>query len=173
MVSHGRTAAQRREQRRGAEARFAGRLCKLVELWHRGSAPSHALLRVVADYMARAERLRADAGTPIEDDVVHTVVPQERNFERTMEQTLDAPVPQVNETSSDRVCGARTRLHQKETPGQARRSRTCRCRCSAFPWDRVRASGTCGHLRSSSDRFCGVRACRHRHGACSNVCIRG
>ena len=82
-------------QRQRAEDRFAGRLCKMVELRHRGFAPSHALMPVVADYKARAERPRADAGTQTEDDAVHTVVPQERNSERIMELTLDATVPQV------------------------------------------------------------------------------
>ena len=90
MVSHARTAAQRREQ-----TRFAGRLCKMVELRHEGFVPTHALLRAVADYKARAERPRADPGTQTEDDAVHSVVLQERNSERIMEQTLDAPVPQV------------------------------------------------------------------------------
>ena len=35
----------------GGEGRFVGRLCKVVELRHRGFAPSHALVRVVADLM--------------------------------------------------------------------------------------------------------------------------
>ena len=74
MVSHARTAAQRREQRQRAEARFAGRLRKMVELRHRGFAPSHALTRVVADHKARAEHPRADTRTQTADDAVHTVV---------------------------------------------------------------------------------------------------
>ena len=44
MVSH----AQRRDQRRRAEARFAGRLCKLVEQRHRGFVLARALLRAAA-----------------------------------------------------------------------------------------------------------------------------
>ena len=72
MVSHARTAAQRREQqRRRAEARFAGRLCKMAELRHRGFAPSHALMRVMADLMES--------------------VPQERVSEHIVEQTVDNP----------------------------------------------------------------------------------
>ena len=83
MVSHARTVAQRREQRQRAEARFAGRLCKMVELRHQVFAPSHALLRVVADYKAGAERPCADAGTQTE-----------RVSERIiMEQTFDVPAP--------------------------------------------------------------------------------
>ena len=69
MVSHARTAAQRREQRRRAEARFAGRLCKMVELRHRGFAPSRALMRVMVDLIES--------------------VPQERVSERIVEQTVD------------------------------------------------------------------------------------
>ena len=48
MVSHARSAAQRREQRRRAEARFAGRLCKPVEQRHRGFVPARALVHAVA-----------------------------------------------------------------------------------------------------------------------------
>ena len=48
MVSHARSAAQRREQRRRAEARFAGRLCKLVRQLHRGFVPARALVRAAA-----------------------------------------------------------------------------------------------------------------------------
>ena len=48
QVSHARSAAQRREQRRRAEARFAGRLCKLVEQCHRGFVLAHALVRAAA-----------------------------------------------------------------------------------------------------------------------------
>ena len=48
MVFHARSAAQRREQRRRAEARFAGRLCKLVEQRHRGIVPARALVRAAA-----------------------------------------------------------------------------------------------------------------------------
>ena len=85
MVSHARTAAQRREQRQRAEARFAGRLCKMVELRHRGFAPSHALVGVVAELMD----LRR---------TVERIVPQEqeRISERIVEQTMDYPMQQDN-----------------------------------------------------------------------------
>ena len=48
MVFHARSAAQRREQRRRAEARFAGRLCKLVEQRHRGFVLARAVVRAAS-----------------------------------------------------------------------------------------------------------------------------
>ena len=155
MVSHARTAAQRREQRQRAEARFAGRLCKTVELRNRGFAPSHALMRGLADYKATPSSHRS-------------AIPS-----ACMEQTLDAPVPQVMESPEFVHLAPAPAVTRRKTPDQARRSHTCRCRCSAYLGDRTRASGTCWHLCSSSDRVCGVRACRHRHGACSSERIRG
>ena len=71
--SHGLASSlrERRAQRARAKARFAGRLCKMVELWRRGFAPSHALMRVMADS-------------------------QERVSERIVEQTADNPEPAVD-----------------------------------------------------------------------------
>ena len=45
MVSHARSAAQRREQRQRPEAPFEGRLCKLVGLRHGGFVSARALWR--------------------------------------------------------------------------------------------------------------------------------
>ena len=106
MVSHARTAAQRREQRQRSEARFAGRLCKMVELRHRGFAPSHALMRVVADLMdlrRTVERIVPQEQERISDRILKQTVdypmqqddmPQEHISERTMDQAVDAPVPE-------------------------------------------------------------------------------
>ena len=59
--NHGFTCADRRaeeEQRQRAEAWFAGRLCKMLELRHRGFAPSHALIA----RSGRPDGLEADCG---------------------------------------------------------------------------------------------------------------
>ena len=109
MVSRARTAAQRREQRQRSEARFAGRLCKMVELRHRGFAPSHALVRVVAELMdlrRTVERIVPQEQERISERIGEQTVdyptqqndmPQEHISERIMDQAVDAPVPQVME----------------------------------------------------------------------------
>ena len=106
MVSHARTAAQRREQRQRYEARFAGRLCKMVELRHRGFAPSHALMHVVADLMdprRTVERIVPQEQERISDRILEQTVdypmqqddmPQEHISDSTMDQAVDAPVPE-------------------------------------------------------------------------------
>ena len=68
MVSHARSAAQRREQRRRAEARFAGRLCKLVEQCHRGFVLARALVRGAAGCLQDAStqtQLEDLVGVPV------------------------------------------------------------------------------------------------------------
>ena len=156
MVSHARTAAQRREQRQWA-ARFAGRLCKMVELRHRGFAPSYALMREGTDFKARAERPRRRP-TGAQFRAHHGTDPR-----RTR--------PASHETRWDRVW----RPHLPSPEGDARPSAPLPH--LSVPMQRLsRGSNTCfrhQHLRCTSDRVCGVRACRHRHGACSSVCIRG
>ena len=57
LVSHARSAVQSREQRQHAEARFAGRLCKLVVQCLRGFVRAHAVVR------AAAGRWQEDAST--------------------------------------------------------------------------------------------------------------
>ena len=87
MVSHARSAAQRREQRRRAEARFAGRLCKLVEQRHRGFVPARALVRAAA-------RCPQDASTQTQlEDLVDAEKEQ-----------LVGPTPRKRATSCSRVC---------------------------------------------------------------------
>ena len=105
MVFHSRSAAQRREQRRRAEARLAGRLCKLVEQRHRGFVPARALVRAAAGCPQDASTLDAETQTQeyfqqrnVEQIVIpppqQLGIPQDRISERIMEQTVDVPVPQ-------------------------------------------------------------------------------
>ena len=116
MVFHARSAAQRREQRRRAEARFAGRLCELVEQRHRGFVPARALVRAAAgcpqDASTQTQRDDlVDAETQTQEyfqqrNVEQIVIPppqqlgipQDRISERIMEQTVDQGIKAVART---------------------------------------------------------------------------
>ena len=140
-LEHACSARRRRERRLRAwwrHEQFAIRCAVASATHHSGN---------------RSRRVDAETQT------AHVVFPQERITERIMEQTCDAPVPQ-----DDRVCGARTCRHQKATPDQARRARTCPYPTLMWPVQRpIRGSNTCfQHLPASAQRV--------RQG--SNTCLQ-
>ena len=82
MVSHRRSAKERRAQRARAEARFAGRLMQDGGTPTSGFAPTHALLRVMAD---------------VDNVMQGNDIPQEHVSERIVEQAVNVLVPQPME----------------------------------------------------------------------------
>ena len=164
--SHARTPAQRREQRRRADARFARRPCKMEELQHRGFAPSHALMRVMTDLIEP--------------------FPREHISERNVDQAVDAPFPQDVASarrrltvlaccrgSGDPVSVTRRCLCSASSCDRLRGPSdrvcvTCRCLCSACSCDRIRgptvrvgvtyrcfcSACSSDRLRGTSDRVC-------------------
>ena len=134
MVFHARSAAQRREQRRRAEARFAGRLCKLVEQRHRGFVPARALVRAAAG-------CPQDASTQTQrDDLVDAETQTQEYFQqRNVEQIVIPPPQQLGipqDRISERYHGADRRSRhqtrrQKAVHGEACGTHTCRHLCRA------------------------------------------
>ena len=163
---HRKTAHERRQQRLHTEARTASRFLRAFQevQGHRGGQ----LLKLgMALQAALAGKDSAPTHTEDREEADAHVVPQERIPECIMEQTVDIPVPQETK-AAETVCA-------EPAPAVARR------RCTekrVAPTPAVTYAPANEYVAPSPAvspaapapviEYVGVRACLHRHGACSS-----